>query len=139
MSRRERSRAAAVLSVLFGILALNAWVQVVLALVDESRDPSSLAVLQFLVGAAAAAAAWGSWRGRRWAPLAAIAYGAVTAALLLSLDPLLDLGPDARGGLWTGAVFVLLFGVVAAWYLRRALTRNAVGEGRPATGSGKGP
>lgn len=133
MKRTRRSRAATVLSVVFGLFALNAWVQVVLALADESSDPVPLTVLQFLVGGAAATAAWGSWRERGWAPLAAIFYGAITAAMLVALVPLLDLGPEARGGLWTGAVMMLLVGIVAAWYLRRAIARRAADEaGRPA-------
>lgn len=119
----RRPRSITVLSVVFALLALNAWAQVVLAASGDSRDPLALILLQAAVGSAAAAAAWGSWRMRRWSPHAAIVYGVVTAAMLLALDPLLDLGPDARSGLWTFAVVVLLLGTVAAWYLRRALAR----------------
>jgi hypothetical protein len=54
--------------------------------------------------------------------------------MLLALDPLLDLGAEARGGLWIGAGGVLLFALAAAWYLRRALRTtgrdDAVGVSR---------
>ena len=119
-----RPRAVTVLTVVFALLALNAWSQVVLAAADRDGDPLVLMLLQTAVGAAAAATAWGSWKMRWWAPHAAIGYGVVTAAMLLALDPLLDLGPQARSGLWTGAVVVLLLGSIAAWYLRRALARG---------------
>jgi hypothetical protein len=115
----RRTRARAALAVVFAVLALNAWVQVALALLGRSDDPLELRLLQTVVGLAAAAAAWGSWTGARWAPAAALLYGLVTAGMLVALVPLLDLGPDARGGLWTGAAAVLIFGLWAAWYLRR--------------------
>ena len=88
-------------------------------LVGGSDDPPALLALQTLVGAVGTAAAVGSWRERRWAPIAALAHGATTAAMLLSLEPVLGLPREARGGLWTAAAFVLLFGTGAAWYLRR--------------------
>lgn len=78
-----------------------------------------LMALQTLVGLAGAAAAWGSWKGSRWAPAAAMLYGVVTAGMIVALDPLLDLGAEARGGLWTGAAIILLFSMIAGWYLRR--------------------
>jgi hypothetical protein len=117
----RRLRGRAVLSVLFAILALNAWVQVLLVPLGRSDDPGALTVLQALVGTTGAAAAWGSWRGARWAPASAVLYGLVTATMLVALAPLLDLEPDAQGGLWTGAAAVLLFALWAGWYLRRAI------------------
>lgn len=112
-------RGRAVLAVVFWILALNAFAQVLLRLGGGSSDPAPLVGLQVLIGAAATAAGWGSWAARRWAPWAALAHGLVTAGMLLALMPLLDLGREARGGLWTGAAAVLLFDGWAAWYLRR--------------------
>ena len=119
----RRPRSLTVLAVVFAALSVNALVQAVLAAVRRSDDPAALTALQLVVAAAAATAAWGSWSVRRWAPRAAIAYGAATAVLLFSLDPLLGLGPDARNGLWMGAAVFFLLGVVAAWYLRRAIAR----------------
>jgi len=69
-------------------------------------------------GAAAAATFWGSWRGTRWTPIAAVAYGALTTALLLALPALLNLPPDARAGIRAGAAAVLLFALLSAAYFR---------------------
>ena len=109
---------------IFALLALNAWAQVVLAQLGDSSDPATLVVLQVLVGAAAAAAAAGSWSGARWAPAASVLYGLVTAGMIVALEPILGLGRDARNGLWTGGAVVLLFGLSAAWYLRRDIGRT---------------
>src|SRR5688572_22293249 len=112
---------------LFGARPLDAWAQVALAASGRSDDPPALVALQCVVGAAGAAAAWGSWRGARWAPAAAAAYGVITAAMIASLEALLDLGADARGGLLTGAAVVLLLALAAAWYLRRTIGSSRVG------------
>jgi hypothetical protein len=126
----RRSRGRVVLALVFAVLALNAWAQVLLVPLGRSGDPTALTALQALVGIAGGAAAWGSWTGTRWAPAAAVLYGLVTAGMLVALTPLLDLGPDARGGLWTGAAAVLLFALWAGWYLRRALS-GLVMQARP--------
>ncbi len=109
-----------VLAVLFALLALNAWAQVVLTALGLSDDPAPLFILQLLSGAASAAAALGIWRGARWAPGAALAYGVITAGMIVALETILGLDRDARGGLITGAAMVLLFSVLAAWYVRRS-------------------
>lgn len=116
--RRSRGRTA--LAVVFALLALNAFAQVIFVPLGLTGDPPALTALQALVGTAGAAAAWGSWTGTRWAPWAALLYGLVTAGMLVALDPLLALGPEARRGLWVGAACVLVFGLWAAWYLRRS-------------------
>jgi hypothetical protein len=115
----RRARAQVAFAVLFAVLTLNAWVQVVFVALGRSDDPPALMALQTLVGATAAGAAWGSWTSARWAPAVALLYGIVTGAMLLSLGPLLALEPQARGGLWTGAAAVFAFALGSAWYLRR--------------------
>lgn len=120
-----RSRGSIILVVIFTLFGLNAWVQVINAIIGGGDDPAALVILQTLVGTAGIAAAWGSWIGARWAPVAAMSYGVVTAAMLVSLGPLLDLATDEMRGIWTGAAAVLLFGVWAAWYLRRSWRRTA--------------
>lgn len=99
----RRSRGQVVLTGVYVLLALNAWAQVIAVPLGGSDDPLALTGLQLLVGAAGAAAAWGSWSSARWVPAAALVHGAVTAGMLLALLPLLDLGSEARGGLWLGA------------------------------------
>jgi hypothetical protein len=111
------------LAVMFGLLALNAWLQVGFAAVGRSDDPPLLTTLQVGIGAAGAAASWGSWRLTAWAHVAAAAYSLVTAGMLLSLAPLLGLEPGARGSLRVGSALVLAFGLGSAWYLRRMVHR----------------
>src|SRR5262245_19897581 len=80
--------------------------------------PRALVALHFGTGAAAAATCWGSWRRTRWTPIAAVAYGALTAVLLLALPSLLNLPIEARAGLRGGAAAVLLFSLLTAAYFR---------------------
>lgn len=115
--RHRRGRR--VLAVVFAALTVNAWGQVILALMGRAGDPPMLVALQLLIGATGAAAAWGAWTGARWTPAASLAYGLVTAGMLVALGPLVDVEPDARRGLWLGAAIVLALSVAAAWYLRR--------------------
>lgn len=115
-----RSRGSIILVVLFTLFGLNAWVQVINTIIGGSDDPAALVILQTLVGTAGIAAAWGTWRGARWASAAAVSYGIVTAAMLVSLGPLLDLAAEEMRGIWTGAAAALLFGLWAGWYLRRS-------------------
>jgi hypothetical protein len=117
----QRSVGRALLAIIFGLLALSAWAQVVLVASRASDDPPLLMGLQTAIGALGAAAAVGSWRNTRWAPVAAAGYGVVTAGMIVALGPLLNLDADARSGLWAGAGGVLAFGLVSAWYLRRSL------------------
>jgi hypothetical protein len=119
MPAMRRSPARILISAIFLLLTLNAvreafW----------SDGPPTLRILQALMCVIAAATTWGAWSGARWASASATLYGFVTAGMLVSLEPMLDLPADARGGLWTGAGVVLLFSLACAWFLRR-LTRRA--------------
>ncbi len=121
----HRSRGRAVLAVIFAILSADAFAEVLLAVLGYSDTPATLVRIQSLVALSAAAAAWGSWRGSRWAWLAALGYGLVTGAMIAALGPLLDLGPEASRGLWAGAAVLFVFGAWAAWYLHRPLAPAA--------------
>lgn len=114
-----------VLSAIFGVLALIDGAQVLLALLGRSDESSTLIALHFGTGAAAAATCWGSWRRTRWTPIAAVTYGALTAALLLALPALLNLPPDARAGIRAGAAAVLLFALFSAAYFRANSRQSA--------------
>ena len=127
---RRPSRGRMILAVLYALLALNAWAQVLVAPFGMSDDPPALMALQALIGACGAAAAWATWTGSRHAPAAAALHGTVTAAMLVALVPMLDLGPEARGGLCTGAAATLLFAAWAAWYLRRPQPADVVRASR---------
>ena len=107
------------LAIMFAIVAISAWMQVVLVPLALSSDPLVLTLLQAIMGIAATAAAWGSWAGRRWAPWAALVYAVVTAGMLIVLGPLLGLPTKTRHELRLGAISVVLLGLAAGWYLGR--------------------
>jgi peptidoglycan/LPS O-acetylase OafA/YrhL len=107
------------LAIVFAIVAISAWMQVVLVPLALSSDPLVLTLLQAIMGIAATAAAWGSWAGRRWAPWAALVYAVMTAGMLIVLGPLLGLPTKSRHELRLGAVSVVLLGLAAGWYLGR--------------------
>lgn len=115
MARVRPSAGRIAVTVLFAIAGLDALRQVVL-----EHDPAVLATLQAVVGVLALATAWGSWKGTRWSPASAIAWGIVTAGMLFALPSILDLPPEARGGIRVGSAIVLCIGFGIAWYLRRA-------------------
>ncbi|HEX3159274.1 MAG TPA: hypothetical protein VHQ45_12200 [Gemmatimonadaceae bacterium] len=122
----RRTTGRIVLAVVFAGLALNGFVEVISAVLGRSHEPAALVALQALVALVGAAAAWGTWAGTRWAPAAALLYGLMAAVLVVSLTPILGLPPEASRGLWVGGAACVLFGVWAAWYLRRSLRRTAV-------------
>lgn len=112
------------LAIILALAAADSVVEAVLGASGISETPLALVAVQALLGAVGGVAAWGAWRGKRWGWAAALAYGVLAATMVIALGPLLELEPDARRGLWSGAAVMLAFGVLAAWYLRRA-TRGA--------------
>lgn len=108
-----------VLAALFALLSLaDAW-QLGQAALGRHPDPPGLLVTHVVTGVLAGAAAIGSWRNRRWAAGAAFAWGAVTAAMLVALGPVLDMPASERPQLWVGAAVVFVAASGAAWYLHR--------------------
>lgn len=108
-------------AIVFALLAVDAWRQVLADGLLAAHEPRTLTALKVAVGSAAAAASWGSWAGKRWAPAAALGWGIAVAVMLVSLEWVLGLGVQARRGLWTGALVLFAFSVVAAWWIRRAV------------------
>lgn len=106
--------------VLLALLCLNAWAQVLRSLVGGDDNPPLLIAWQALSGAAALTAAVGAWRVRRWAPAATVLYGLVTGSMISMLEPILDLGAEARPGLLTGGLVVMCGSLVLAWVVGRA-------------------
>jgi len=123
-SPTRRPRGRLVLAVVFALLALNAWWQVVQDVTSANGSPRTLTLLKVVAGAMAAAAAWGSWKGVRWAPAFALAYGVVAGGMVAGLGPMLDLPPESRRGLWTGAAIIMVAALLSAWWLRRSLHRE---------------
>ncbi len=114
------------LALIYVLLALNAWAQVVLALGGELSDPPVLIALQAVIGIAGTAAAWGSWVGAQWAPHAVVFHGVSTATMLVALHPILGLPAESRSGLLIAAAAVLVWTFVFAWYLHRLTKRRGV-------------
>ena len=118
------------LAAIFALLTVNAWAQALLTAIGRSSDPPTLLMLQVLIGATAAATTIGIWRGRSWAAGAALGYGVITGGMIVSLEHILGLGSDARGGLWMGGAMVMLFAALVAWYLRRGRIREGEVDAR---------
>jgi hypothetical protein len=115
-------------AIVFALLAVDAWRQVVADGLIAAHEPRTLTALKIVVGSAAVAASWGSWAGKRWAPAAALGWGIAVALMLVSLEPVLGLGAQARRGLWTGAMVLLAFSVFAAWWIGRVVRPARAGE-----------
>ncbi|HEX7980694.1 MAG TPA: hypothetical protein VF461_18970 [Gemmatimonadaceae bacterium] len=126
--RKYRSRGRMVLAVVFVLLASSAWWQVINDFIDRSNEPPILTGLQAIIGVLAAAAAWGTWIGARWAPLYALLYGVTAGGMVASLGRMLDLPAESRNGLWFGGAIILGFGLLSAWWLRRSLLRERARE-----------
>jgi hypothetical protein len=113
-----------VLAVVFALLALSAWWQVVSDALDRSNEPMILTTLQLIIAVIGTAAAWGSWIGARWTPAFALLYGVIAGGMVATLGPILNLPAEARRGLWLGGALIFSFGLVTAWWLRRTLVRE---------------
>ena len=129
VSSNRRRTGSLVLAAAFALLALaDAW-QLLEAARGRHPDPPLLLVLHGMTGAFAGAVAAGSWRGRRWAALAALGWGGLTAAMLVALGPVLDTPPAERPQLWVGAAVVAVAAAASAWYLDRRHESAATGTG----------
>lgn len=104
--------------VLLALLCLNAWAQVFRSLVGWDDNPPLLVAWQTVSGAIACVAALGAWRRRPWAPAAAVLYGLVTGTMISMLESIIDLGPEARGGLAVSALVVVCLSLALAWSVR---------------------
>lgn len=105
----------------FALLTLNSWGQFVLAALGQMGQPRLLTILHLLGGAAAYAAAYGTWRRRRWAAWAALSWGVILAVLIVAVGPTTGMPPEERRGLIPGALSVLMIGGGLGLYLRNAI------------------
>jgi hypothetical protein len=122
----QRKPGQLALALIYALLALNAWAQVILALAGELSDPPVLIALQAVIGIAGTAAAWGSWVGAQWGPHAVVFHGVSTATMLVTLHPILGLPAESRSGLLIAAAAVLIWTFLFAWYLHRLTKRSEV-------------
>ncbi len=114
------------LALVFAVLGVGAWVRVFINFF--SHETHALGAFHLCLAITGTAAAVGSWTRARWAPIAALLYGATTVGLLLSLTSILKLDPSAGSGVRTGAAIVAAFTLWAAWYLRRSSSARAASE-----------
>jgi hypothetical protein len=109
---------------LFAISAANQLVQVPGEFGGDEALPM-LGLLHLAAGAPGLATAWGAWFARRWAWMAALAWGIGTAALILSLEGVLGLSAQDAEGMRPAAAVVAVLAGAAAWYLWRAARPRA--------------
>jgi hypothetical protein len=116
---------------MFGLLTLAVARDLLAVAVGRDGEPIEVTLLQLLSLPLAGATTLGAWKGKRWAWITALGFGIVTAALLLSLGPLLSLPEEARPGLRMSALAVVAIAALAAWHLRRI---TAAPERAPSSG-----
>jgi len=105
---------------LFAVLCgADVW-QLVQAARGAHPDAPSLLMTHVVTGFLAGAAAVGSWRRRAWAERAVLGWGAVTAAMLVALGPVLGTPASERPQLWVAAVAIASLASAVAWYLHRS-------------------
>ncbi len=121
MSNDPRRVGLFIVIIAFALLTLNSWGQFVMAALGQMRQPRLLTVLHLVGGAAAYAAAYGTWRRRRWAAWASAAWGVILAVLIFAVGPTSGMPPEERRGLIPGALSVLMIGGGLALYLRNAI------------------
>jgi hypothetical protein len=113
----RRRLGSILMAALFALLSFaDAW-QLFQAAQGRHPDPPGLLVTHGVTGVLAAVTAVGGWRARPWAAPGALAWGAVTAAMLVALGPVLDTPPAERPQLWVSAGLVLVLASAAAWFL----------------------
>ena len=111
-----------VLALLFCISSVNQFVQVPREFIGANALPA-LGAWHLAAGLPGLATAVGAWTAARWAWVAALAWGAGTAGLILSLQSLLQLPDDQSQGFLPAAAIVVALALLAAWYLRRVTVR----------------
>jgi len=114
-----------ILSGLFALFAAADLIQLIQAALGEHPDPPGLLLTHAVTGLLAGFAAVGLWRARPWTTVVVLGWGAVTAAMLVALGPVLDEPRETWPGLWLAAAVVAVFSAGAGWYARRR-TRGRV-------------
>ncbi len=109
------------LIVMFTCVGGNALNEALRILRHPAEAPAALMYWQFAVGGLSLAAVIGIWQRAEWTSWAIGIWGAVAAAMIIALGPLLELEPAARDGLRTGAALLIAIAAASAWYLRRSL------------------
>jgi energy-converting hydrogenase Eha subunit B len=111
-----------VIAVLVAALALQQGYQGILG-APSGHDPRALVAQYFVLCLTGLVAAYGIWRGERWGAWALAVNGGLTALMVWSIGPILDLPPEGRSGLWIGAGVIALLTGLGVWYVHRRASR----------------
>jgi hypothetical protein len=112
-----------VMVILLTIGGLNAGAQAVLALSGVWRDTSALPYIQALIAVVAFSGAVGAWKLRGWSRWAALGYGIITGAMIVSLPRFTDIPEVAHAGLRMSAFITLAVGTAIAWGIHVGIRR----------------
>jgi hypothetical protein len=110
---------------LFALFAAADLIQLLQAARGEHPDPPGLLLTHALTGLLAGLAALGLWEARSWAAVAVMGWGAVMAAMLMILGPVLAEPRETWRGLWLAAAVVAAFAAGVGWYVRRRTRQRA--------------
>ncbi len=108
-----------VVMALFAAVGVNAMAEVLEGLTN--RPTGSLLVvagLQAFTALLAFLAVAAIWKRAAWSTAVIVLWGVISAVMLMLLEPLLHLGREARSGLVTGALVILVVAACSAWYVR---------------------
>ena len=125
----QRTRGQTLVALLYAGLSINAFWQVVTAMLGQSGDPSPLTMLQACIGVASAATMWLTWRADRRAWAAALVHCAISVGMLVALPDLVDIDREGRNGVYFGAATMLALGIGLSWYLRRSMRTAPASHG----------
>jgi hypothetical protein len=109
---------------LLTLCGLNAAVQAVFVWIGVWNDDTLLPYIQAVIAATAFSGAIGAWKLRPWAAWAAVAYGLVTGAMVLSLPRFVEMPGAAVNGLKFSAALIVLIGAAMAWGIRVGIRRT---------------
>ena len=117
----RRSWSLLLLLAVFVLLALSDLAQVAGVVRGTNDQPTSLAILHTLTGAAALAVAVALWRRSPLASRLVWLWGVLTAVLILAVPVALEMPRAAWSGMLGSALVVLLLAALGAWGARRVV------------------
>jgi predicted membrane-bound spermidine synthase len=120
----KRAKLLIAMVALLTLCGLNAAVQAVFVLIGFWNDDTVLPYIQAVIAVIAFAGAIGAWKLRPWAAWAAVAYGVVTGAMVLSLPRFVEMPDAALNGLKFSAALIVLIGAAMAWGIRVGIRRT---------------
>jgi hypothetical protein len=120
-TRTKRPIMLIVIAILLAIGGLNAFVQAALTYAGVWTDTSMLPHIQLAIAFIAFLGAYGAWQRLAWSRWAALAYGVVTGAMIVSLPRFTEIPDAAVAGLRASAAITVCIGAVLAWGIHVAI------------------